>query len=74
MPGLDFSGPSNTRASIFYEFVNKPRKSEVFIYSDGSKIPDGKLGAGYIILKINVKLYVGAHSVGRNNEVQDAEA
>ncbi|KHJ35022.1 hypothetical protein EV44_g3932 [Erysiphe necator] len=74
MTGLDFSGPPNMRASTFNEFLNKLPRSYKLIYSDGSKNSNGNLGAGFIIVKMNTKLCVGAHPVGRHNEIQDAEA
>ena len=63
-----------SEASIFYNFLNTLPKNDILIYSDGSKLPNGNAGAGFVIFQLGRQICTGASPLGKLCEANDAEA
>lgn len=67
------SGSLKSRADSFYNFLRSINPSDILFYSDGSKLENGNVGLGFVILQIGRKIGSGHRPLGKHNESQDAE-
>lgn len=61
------------RTRFFQEYLNSLPKNDIQVYSDGSKLPNGNLGAGFVIFQHGRLVCSGASPLGSSIEVEDAE-
>ncbi|POS81906.1 hypothetical protein EPUL_006045, partial [Erysiphe pulchra] len=72
-PSTTETSSPESRSRIFQEFLNTLPKNDIMIYSDGSKLPHGNAGAGFVIFQLGRQIGSGASPLGRLCEVEDAE-
>ncbi|KHJ31151.1 hypothetical protein EV44_g4130 [Erysiphe necator] len=65
---LDFSNP-NSKASKFRNFLKSLPKNDILVFTDGSKLPDGRAGIGYVIFQLDRQISSGSSPLGKNNEM-----
>lgn len=68
------SGPINTRAQRFSNFLSTVPRNDILIYSDGSKLPDGNSGDGFVIFQYGLQARSEAFPLGKFRDSYDAEA
>lgn len=65
---------SAARAATFHDFFESLPANDILVFSDGSKLSNGNTGAGFIMIQHGRHVGSGAYPLGKNNEVEDAEA
>ncbi|KAI0994881.1 hypothetical protein K3495_g13301 [Podosphaera aphanis] len=68
------SGPRHMRADKFLNFLQTLPRSDILVFSDGSKLPDGKTGSGFVIYQFGIKVCSKAFPLGHQRDCFDAEA
>ena len=72
---MDTAGePHTARAAAFREWLNSGNPHDWVLYTDGSKIPDGRTGAGWVIYRGTSQIISGNLACSSHREVFDAEA
>ncbi|KAI1005056.1 hypothetical protein K3495_g3165 [Podosphaera aphanis] len=69
-------GPTGTKefhANMFRTFLSTLLKSDIQVYSDGSKLPDGNAGGGYVIYQFGIQVCAKVFPLGKHKEPYDAE-
>ncbi|KAI1002306.1 hypothetical protein K3495_g5894 [Podosphaera aphanis] len=56
------------------DFLSTIPRSDIQLYSDGSKLPNGNAGSGFVAFQIGVQVCAGAYPLGKHKEPVDAEA
>ncbi|KAI0997828.1 hypothetical protein K3495_g10361 [Podosphaera aphanis] len=64
----------NTWADIFRDFLHTIPRSDIQVYSDGSRLPDGNAGGGFVIFQLGRIIQTKAFPLGKGKEIYDAEA
>ncbi|KAI0998731.1 hypothetical protein K3495_g9465 [Podosphaera aphanis] len=62
------------RVDSFQTFLQNIPKSDILVYTDGSKQLNGNAGIGYVIYQLGLKVCSGAVPLGNSKEIFDAEA
>lgn len=72
--------PSTTEISspesgcrVFQEFLKKLSKNDIMIYNNGSKLPNGIAGAGFVIFQLGHQIFSGTPPQGMVCEAEDGE-
>ena len=75
-PGLPqpTGAPKQTAAQSFLDWQRKQHPRDVWVYTDGSKLPDGRAGGAWAVYCLDRQILTGSASYGRHVEVFDAEA
>lgn len=68
------TGPTEMRAINFQNFLETIPRQDILIYSDGSKLPDGNSGSGFVVFQFGLRVCSGATSLGNYKDSYDAEA
>ncbi|KAI1007801.1 hypothetical protein K3495_g427 [Podosphaera aphanis] len=68
------AGPRELRANSFQELLSTIPRSDIQIYSDGSKLLDGRSGGGFAVYQFDIQVCAGAFPLGKFKESFDAEA
>lgn len=71
------ANPGRTKeqaAASFLDFYSSIPRSDITLFSDGSKLKDGRTGGGFIGFQHNHQVTYGSFSLGLTKEVFDAEA
>ncbi|KAI0993316.1 hypothetical protein K3495_g14868 [Podosphaera aphanis] len=68
------SGPINIRAQRFSNFLGTVPRNDILIYSDGSKLPDGNSGGGFVIFQYGLQVRSEAFPLEKFRDSYDAEA
>ncbi|KAI1002862.1 hypothetical protein K3495_g5340 [Podosphaera aphanis] len=69
-------GPTGTKefhANVFRTFLSTLLKSDIQVYLDGSKLPDGNAGGGYVIYQFGIQVCAKSFPLGKHKESYDAE-
>ncbi|KAI1005071.1 hypothetical protein K3495_g3142 [Podosphaera aphanis] len=69
-------GPTGTKefhVNMFRTFLSTLPKSDIQVYSDGSKLPDGNAGGGYVIYQFGIQVCAKSFPLGKHKESYDAE-
>ncbi|KAI0999062.1 hypothetical protein K3495_g9133 [Podosphaera aphanis] len=69
-------GPTGTKeflGNMFRTFLSTLPKSDIQVYSDGSKLPDGNAGGGYVIYQFGIQVCAKSFPFGKHKESYDAE-
>lgn len=69
---LDFSSPDR-KASIFRDFLNSLPKGDILVFTDGSNLPDGRAGIGFVIFQLDRQISSGSSPLGKNNQMCNIE-
>ncbi|KAI1003965.1 hypothetical protein K3495_g4240 [Podosphaera aphanis] len=56
------------------DFPSTIPRSDIQLYSDGSKLPNGNAGRGFVAFQIGIQVCAGAYPLGKHKETFDAEA
>ncbi|KAI0994466.1 hypothetical protein K3495_g13716, partial [Podosphaera aphanis] len=67
-------GTPNLRAGKFREFLLSVHPSDILVYSDGARLPDGNAGGAFAIFQLGRKIRTDAFPLGNGKEIYDAEA
>ncbi|KAI0993970.1 hypothetical protein K3495_g14214 [Podosphaera aphanis] len=62
------------RVESFQTFLQNIPKSDILVYTDGSKLSNGNAGSGYVIYQLGLKVCSSAVPLGISKEIFDAEA
>ncbi|KAI1004606.1 hypothetical protein K3495_g3606 [Podosphaera aphanis] len=68
------TGTPNLRAGKFREFLLTVPPSNILVYSDAAKLPDGNTGGGFAIFQLGRKIRTEDFPLGNGKEIYDAEA
>lgn len=68
-----FTESLEIRVQKFKEYLDNIPRSDILVYSDGSKLEDGRTGAGFVIFQFGLQVREGAFPFGKHKEVEDAE-
>ena len=66
--------PKSEQAANFYSWKTQQQPRDLWVYTDGSKLQDGRTGGGWVVYCLDRLITQGSAPYGRNIEVYDAEA
>ncbi|KAI0995332.1 hypothetical protein K3495_g12850, partial [Podosphaera aphanis] len=63
----------HTKAATFSNFLLSLPRSDILVYSDGTKLPNGNTGGGFVIYQFGIQVRKEAFPLGQFKECLDAE-